>query len=128
MVRRKSLDRRSGFNSGDSSEFSTPPSLLQKREQRAQTPPPPSTKNVYKILVSNLTKNVHEDHLREIFESCGPFLNITIDRYPKTGISKGSAEIEFASLEQAHNAVNYMHEGQIDGNVISCTLFQDGQF
>jgi RNA recognition motif-containing protein len=121
MVRRKSLDR-CGFGSDDSSEFSTPPSLLQKREQRSQTPPPPEPQKGYKILVDNLTRNVHEDHLSEIFEPCGPILNIMIDKYHKTGISKGSAAIEFASLEQAHDAIKYMHEGQIDGNVIKCSL------
>jgi RNA-binding protein with serine-rich domain 1 len=117
------LDR-GGFDSDDSSEFSTPPSLLQKREQRAKTPPPPQPIKSYKIFVDNLTRNVHEDHLKEIFEPCGHTLDTKIDRYSKTGISKGSATVEFGSLEEATKAVEYMNEGQIDGNIIKCALIQ----
>ena len=73
------------------------------------------------LYIQGLTRNVNEGHLREIF-SLPPDANVSIERFHKTGISKGCARIMVPNKEMAHELINLMHGGIIDGQIIKVFL------
>lgn len=68
--------------------------------------------------MSNLSRNVNEDHLREIFGNYGKVKEATLAIDKAVGLPKGYAYIEFASERDAESAITHLHGGQIDGNAI----------
>merc|ERR1712070_621415 len=70
------------------------------------------------LSVSNLTRNVNEDHLQEIFGLYGKVKETTLAVDKNVGLPKGYASVEFSSEREAEKAVEGLHGGQIDGNVI----------
>merc|ERR1711970_110977 len=88
-----------------------------RRRKRTPTPPPRPTK----IHVGQLTRNVTEEHVREIFSVYGTIKNI---EYPKDPVHrhlyKGFAYVDFENPDEADKAMKHMDGGQIDGQEISC--------
>ncbi|RKP16999.1 hypothetical protein ROZALSC1DRAFT_3160, partial [Rozella allomycis CSF55] len=89
--------------------------------------PPPS----YKLAVYCLSRNVTQDHLKEIFGVYGTIASVFIPVYKESGISRGSAYIEFSSQDEVDKAIKYMNgvkncvcarKGQLDGNVLECKV------
>ncbi|OCL05777.1 RNA-binding domain-containing protein [Glonium stellatum] len=82
------------------------------------SPPPRSSK----IVVEKLSKNVNEDHLREIFGSYGQIqdLDLPINRQFMT--NRGTAYIMFYETADAERAIAHMHEAQLDGVVINVSI------
>lgn len=78
------------------------------------TSPPPT-----KLHVGKLTRNVTEEHVREIFSHYGKLVacNLAVD--PRVQLPKGYAVVEYASNEDATRAMDYMDGAQLDGNMIS---------
>merc|ERR1711865_1370120 len=76
------------------------------------------------LSVSNLTRNVNEDHLQEIFGLYGKVKETTLAVDKNVGLPKGYAYVEYSSEREAEKAVEGLHGGQIDGNVIKVE-FQD---
>ena len=72
--------------------------------------------------VRNLTRNVNEEHLREIFGNYGSIKNVELAIDALVQLPKGYAFIEFASVDLAKAAVQHMDGGQIDSNVVSVAL------
>merc|ERR1719499_2787891 len=70
------------------------------------------------LSVSNLSRNVYEDHLREIFGNYGKVKEATLAIDKAVGLPKGYAYVEFASERDAESAIAHLHGGQVDGNVI----------
>lgn len=70
------------------------------------------------LIVSNLSFNVAEGHLREIFENYGQITDVKLSKN-KFGQSLQWALITFSTPEMMEEAISNMNGGQIDGLVIS---------
>ena len=98
------------------------------------------------VLVHNLTPNVNRKHLEEIFGEYGTISQILlsgplfkpmlsgISRLQQRSITNGSYQmsehlgsclLQFSSAYEAKQCVEYMHGGQIDGQIIRCQLHDD---
>lgn len=75
-----------------------------------------------KILIEKLTKNVTVAHLREIFGSYGEIKSIDMPMNQRLNINRGLCYIVYASSSSANAAISHMHEGQIDGSVITVSI------
>jgi len=73
------------------------------------------------VFVHNLSRNVTENHLHEIFDYFGPVVNVNLLRDAQTGISKGSAYVTYDD-DSAYAAWKAMNNGCIDGLIISLEL------
>jgi len=73
----------------------------------------------FKVHVDNLTRNVNSQHLEEIFGYFGKIKRVEILMERRTNIPKGSAYIDFLKKEDAELVINYLNNGQIDGNKIT---------
>lgn len=69
------------------------------------------------VHVSNLSYNVAECHLKEIFGTCGKIIDVQIARNQHEQ-SLRWALVTFEDEEMASDAIDYLHEGQIDGLTI----------
>ena len=70
-------------------------------------------------VIHNITPNVNEAHLKEIFSNYGEVKEVYIPINDETQKKKNYAFIEFVKKENAENARLYMDGGQIDGKVVS---------
>ena len=70
------------------------------------------------MVIHNITPNVSEEHLKEIFSRYGEVNEVYIPINSETQLKKTYAFIEFAKKENAEKAQLYMDEGQIDGKVV----------
>lgn len=70
------------------------------------------------MVVGNLTRNVTEEHLKEIFGTFGKLASVELAMDRAVNLPRGFAHVEYESASDATKAVEHMHEGQIDGNVI----------
>ncbi|RYP36518.1 hypothetical protein DL767_003341 [Monosporascus sp. MG133] len=94
-----------------------------------------------KIVVEKLTKNINEDHLREIFGHYGPIrdLDLPMNRQCKLPTSltspfllhspslvvntnRGTAYILYVHEQDAEAAISHMHEAQVDGAIINVSI------
>ncbi|ROW13774.1 hypothetical protein VPNG_03663 [Cytospora leucostoma] len=71
------------------------------------------------IVVERLTKNVTEEHLREIFGAYGPIHDMDVPLSRQFGTNRGAAYILYANEADAESAIAHMHEAQLDGATIS---------
>lgn len=71
-----------------------------------------------RLVVGNLTRNVSEEHLKEIFGTFGILVSVELAMDKAVNLPRGFAHVEFERREDAQKAIDYMHEGQIDGNVV----------
>ena len=74
------------------------------------------------VVVYNITPNVTENHLKEIFSNYGEVKGVYIPRKEKTNLKENYAFIEFIKKENAEEAQLYMDEGQIDGRVVKVEI------
>merc|ERR1719210_653419 len=84
-----------------------------------------SDKDKLVLSVSNLSRNVNEDHLREIFGNYGKVREATLAIDKAVGLPKGYAYVEFSSEREAERAISYLNGGQIDGNVVKVEFQSD---
>ncbi|VBB84841.1 Putative RNA-binding protein [Podospora comata] len=85
---------------------------------RSPTPQARSTK----IVVERLTKNVNEDHLREIFGQYGEIEDLDLPLNRQLGTNRGTAYILFYNEADAEAAIAHMHEATVDGAVINVSI------
>ncbi|KAI0832325.1 hypothetical protein BC628DRAFT_1414638 [Trametes gibbosa] len=78
--------------------------------------------NAKVVVVTNLTRNVVESHLRAVFGFYGELVKVQVPIYGKSGQNKGTASLEYADSSSAHKAVSHMDGGQLDGAVLKCEL------
>ncbi|KAK0749029.1 hypothetical protein B0T18DRAFT_388701 [Schizothecium vesticola] len=76
----------------------------------------------FAIVVERLSKNVNEDHLREIFGQYGEIEDLDLPIGRTTGTNRGSAYILYTAEADAENAIAHMHEAQLDGAVINVSI------
>ncbi|CDM26705.1 hypothetical protein DTO013E5_7087 [Penicillium roqueforti] len=92
-----------------------------RSESRSITPnasPPRSSK----IVVEKLTKNVTENHIREIFGGFGEieYLDLPINKAFMT--NRGTAYIIYYDPADAEAAIAHMHEAQLDGAILNVSI------
>ncbi|KAF3768854.1 RNA-binding domain-containing protein [Cryphonectria parasitica EP155] len=75
-----------------------------------------------KIVVERLTKNVTEDHLREIFGQYGDIDDMDVPLSRQYGTNRGAAYILYVNETDAESAIAHMHEAQLDGATISVSI------
>lgn len=74
------------------------------------------------IHVQNLTRNVKEAHLEEIFGYYGSVVKVEIEKNINNGISKGNATVTYATNKDAEQAVMHMDGGQLDGQQLKVSF------
>ncbi|CCL99444.1 uncharacterized protein FIBRA_01462 [Fibroporia radiculosa] len=74
------------------------------------------------VVVTNLTRNVVESHLRTIFSFYGEITKIDLPVFGKSGQNRGKAALEYANTASAHNAQSHMDGGQLDGAILKVEL------
>ena len=67
------------------------------------------------LLVRNLTRNVTDAHLKEIFGTCGAVKTAEVAIDPTVGLSKGHARVELSTRALAVAAVEQFDGAQVDG-------------
>mmetsp|Transcript_25839 Transcript_25839/g.21254 ORF Transcript_25839/g.21254 Transcript_25839/m.21254 type:complete len:171 (+) Transcript_25839:80-592(+) len=77
--------------------------------------------------ISNLTRNINEDHLYEIFGTfcdggINDIINIELAFDDKVNLPKGYAHITLNNKKAANDIIYYLNNGQIDGNIINIRL------
>ena len=103
---------------------------LEKMEQKIEELKEEEIKNIKLIpkkdyiivVVYNITPNVTENHLKEIFSNYGAVKGAYIPKKEKTHLKQNYAFIEFLKKEEAEEAQLYMDEGQIDGKVVKVEI------
>ena len=103
---------------------------LEKMEQKIEELKEEEIKNIKLIpkkdyiivVVYNITPNVTENHLKEIFSNYGEVKGAYIPKKEKTHLKQNYAFIEFIKKEEAEEAQLYMDEGQIDGKVVKVEI------
>ncbi|KFY26069.1 hypothetical protein V493_04278 [Pseudogymnoascus sp. VKM F-4281 (FW-2241)] len=83
--------------------------------------PSPDVKST-KIVVERLTKNINENHLRELFGSFGEIIDMDMPMNRQFGTNRGTAYLLYAVEADADQAIAHMHEAQLDGAVISVSI------
>ncbi len=71
-----------------------------------------------KLYIGNLSSKVTEDDLRANFSGAGKVLSVNIIKDRLSGLSKGFGFVEMDSEEEAKEAIQKFHGGQLDGNTI----------
>ncbi|PPQ69385.1 hypothetical protein CVT24_001654 [Panaeolus cyanescens] len=74
------------------------------------------------VIVTNLTRNVVESHLKTIFGFYGQINKIDVPVFGKSGQNRGKAALEFSDASAAHKAASHMNGGQLDGAVLKVEL------
>ncbi|KAH9300455.1 hypothetical protein KI387_012038, partial [Taxus chinensis] len=96
----------------------TPPPPEQPRKSspiRKSSPPPESVV----LHIGNLSRNVNEAHLKEIFSNFGEVVNVELSMDRVVQLPKGYGYVEFKTRPDAEKALLHMNGGQVDGNVIT---------
>ncbi|KAJ7904274.1 hypothetical protein B0H14DRAFT_2426434 [Mycena olivaceomarginata] len=74
------------------------------------------------VIITNLSRNVVETHLKTIFGFYGEIVQIDLPLYGKSGQNRGKAALEYAEPASAQKAASHMNGGQIDGAVVKVEL------
>uniref|UniRef100_A0A452XJX9 RRM domain-containing protein n=1 Tax=Aegilops tauschii subsp. strangulata TaxID=200361 RepID=A0A452XJX9_AEGTS len=85
---------------------------------RKPSPAPVPDESSLVLLVSRLSRNVTEGHLREIFENYGEVVNVELSMDKAVNLPRGYGYVEFKMRADAEKALLYMDGAQIDGNVV----------
>ncbi|CAI6340480.1 unnamed protein product [Periconia digitata] len=75
-----------------------------------------------KIIVEQLTKNVNEDHLHEIFGHYGPIKDLQLPLNPAFRVNRGTAFIVYDEIEDAEKAIASMHLAELDGSKLQVSI------
>ena len=78
--------------------------------------------NITIVVVHNISPNLTEQHIKEIFSHYGNIRDVYIAINEDTKVKKDYAFIEFENREDAEQAELYMNGGQIDGLIIKVEI------
>ena len=68
-----------------------------------------------KLYVGNLSYNLTDESLKELFEEFGTVVSAQIIMDRRTNRSKGFGFVEMSSTDEAEAAINAMHEKDVEG-------------
>ena len=71
-----------------------------------------------KLYVGNLSYNMGDNELRELFEVCGSVSSAKVITDRDTGRSKGFGFVEMDSDDDAASAISALNEKELDGHVL----------
>jgi cold-inducible RNA-binding protein len=71
-----------------------------------------------KLYVGNLSYNVTDDALRELFSSVGEVTSVNVITDRMTGRSRGFGFVEMAESEAANQAINQLNGRMLEGREI----------
>ncbi|KAI9229251.1 MAG: hypothetical protein DHS80DRAFT_9182, partial [Piptocephalis tieghemiana] len=74
------------------------------------------------LLIQHLTRNVTEAHLHEIFGVYGTLDRVFMPKDRRSGMHRGEAILDYAEVDDAKRAIAHMHQGQLDGAVLSVSV------
>lgn len=77
------------------------------------------------MYVSNLSFQVHEEDLRQLFESFGEVTSAKIITDRETGRSRGFGFVEMRSSEEANKAISSLNNKDVQGRTISVTVARE---
>lgn len=70
------------------------------------------------IYAGNLSYQMSDESLRDLFQQHGAVTSVKIIRYPDSGKSKGFGFVEMANDEEADNAIQKLDGTEIEGRNI----------
>ncbi|CAA7043912.1 unnamed protein product [Microthlaspi erraticum] len=71
-----------------------------------------------KIFIGGLSQTTDVDLLKEVFGRFGKIVDAIMVSDRETGLSKGFGFVTYDSIDAANNAIQYMHDQEIDGRII----------
>ncbi|MFO7658210.1 MAG: RNA-binding protein [Bacteroidales bacterium] len=74
------------------------------------------------IYISNLSYDVNDSDLRELFEEYGPVSSAKVISDKYTGKSRGFGFVEMDDNTQAQKAIDELNQAEYDGKVISVSV------
>jgi RNA recognition motif-containing protein len=74
------------------------------------------------IYVANLSFNITDDDLRELFEAYGNVSSAKVIMDRMTGRSRGFGFVEMDNDTEAQKAIDELNQGEFDGKVISVSV------
>ena len=80
--------------------------------------------NITIVVIYNVSPNLTEEHIKEIFSEYGKIKDVYIAINEDTKAKKDYAFIEFENREDAEQAELYMNGGQIDGLIIKVEILK----
>ena len=84
---------------------------------------PSSTLQPSTVQIEGLSRNVTAAHIHEIFSRYGTIKDLQFPLSP-LGYGRGYAQVEYESVESAQKAIKCMNGGQLDGNILECTVYK----
>ena len=84
------------------------------------------TEKISKFKITNLSFNVKEGHLKEIFENYGNVIDVNIIKN-KFNQSLGEAILTMSNLNLEEGNIMDMDKGQIDGCIINIILESESE-
>ncbi len=75
-----------------------------------------------KLYVGNLSYNVTEDQLRELFSQAGQIKDVALITDRQTGRSKGFGFVEFATQAEAEKAIEMFNNHELDGRPLTVNV------
>lgn len=99
----------------------TSPSNSNSPRRRPISRSPARAQDRFFLAIGNLTRNVNEGHLKEIFGVYGEILQVSYPMHPNTGYPTGRAVLEYSDPGALEAALAGMNGGQIDGSTIDCS-------
>ncbi|KAI9496623.1 hypothetical protein BDB00DRAFT_808072 [Zychaea mexicana] len=84
---------------------------------RSVSPPPRNT-----VLITNLTRNVNAEHIKEIFSQFGTVRDIDFPFNTRLNTNGGRAFVEYETKEDVDKAISYMDGGQLDGKYLEVAV------
>src|SRR5262245_3589722 len=71
--------------------------------------------NSPRLFVGNLPFDTSEDHIREMFESCGAAVEVTLPKDRESGRSRGFAFVTMGSTSDAQKAAQQLDGSELGG-------------
>eukprot|EP01126_Amoeba_proteus_P062542 TRINITY_DN8520_c0_g1_i6.p1 TRINITY_DN8520_c0_g1~~TRINITY_DN8520_c0_g1_i6.p1 ORF type:complete len:352 (+),score=41.60 TRINITY_DN8520_c0_g1_i6:414-1469(+) len=116
-----------------SSSYSSP-SRSRSRGRKRRTPPKRSpvrrrsperrsrSPEVYTVHINNLSRNVTTSHVEELFGHFGKITKVDLIQDRRTGVFLGGAYVSYDKKESALKTIEYMNNGQFDGQEVRIQL------
>ncbi|KAI3980126.1 hypothetical protein MKX01_034732, partial [Papaver californicum] len=86
--------------------------------KRGSPPPRKASPESLVLHVDQLTRNVNEGHLKEIFGNFGEVVNVELAIDRSVNLPRGYGYVEYKTRADAEKALLFMDGAQIDGNVV----------
>ncbi|EDQ88912.1 uncharacterized protein MONBRDRAFT_8386 [Monosiga brevicollis MX1] len=94
---------------------------MSRSPSRSRSPSPrrgPSEDRVTDLFVGQLSGNVTEAHLEEVFNCYGSVKQVEMPRGGRAGQRRKFAYVSFDTVEEAERAMDFLNGAQLDGQKI----------